>query len=82
MDIVRDRFPEAQINDDMLPARGVHGEAVWIEGIDFGLRQLSGLKQGGLVELQGTRFTRRCERGTRRFRGPYSRDWPGEEAHW
>ena len=57
VDIVRDRFPEAQINDDMLPARGVHGEAVWIEGIDFGLRQLSGLKQGGQVELQGTRFT-------------------------
>ncbi len=57
VDIVRDRFPEAQINDDMLPARGVPGEAVWIEGIDFGLRQLSGLKQGGQVELQGTRFT-------------------------
>ena len=57
MGIVRDRFPEAQINDDMLPARGVPGEAVWIEGIDFGLRQLSGLKQGGQVELQGTRFT-------------------------
>ncbi len=56
IDLVRGRFPDTEIDDEMRPARGAPGEAVWIEGIDFGLRQLAGLKQGGQVELQGTRF--------------------------
>ncbi len=56
LDLVRDRFPDAEIADEMSPARGAPGEAVWLEGVNFGLRQLAGLKQGGEVELQGTRF--------------------------
>lgn len=56
IDIVRERFPDAEIEDDMRPARGAPGEAVWLEGVNFGLRQLAGLKQGGAVELQGTQF--------------------------
>ena len=54
IDIVRDRFPEAEIKDYKRPAQGVPGETVSIEEIDFGLRQLAGLKQEGQIELRGT----------------------------
>jgi OOP family OmpA-OmpF porin len=56
IDLVREQFPDADIADEMRPARGAPGEAVWLEGVNFGLRQLAGLKQGGEVELEGTRF--------------------------
>jgi len=52
----RRQFPDHAVRDKMQPARGAPGESIWIDGIDFGLRQLMQLKQGGRVDLQGTQL--------------------------
>jgi OOP family OmpA-OmpF porin len=54
--VARRRFPGHTVQDKMRPARGVPGQAVWIDGINFGLRQLTQLKRGGRVDLNGTKL--------------------------
>lgn len=54
LDVARQQFPDRSVNDEMRPARGAPGESIWIDGINFGLRQLMQLKQGGQVKLKGT----------------------------
>jgi outer membrane protein OmpA-like peptidoglycan-associated protein/osmotically-inducible protein OsmY len=56
LETVRDRFPDLEVRDGMGHARGAPGQDIWVDGISFGLRQLTGLKQGGRIDLQGTRF--------------------------
>ncbi|MGI9475697.1 MAG: OmpA family protein [Hyphomicrobiaceae bacterium] len=56
LQFARKQFPAHAVHDNMQPARGVPGEEIWIDGISFGLRQLMQLKQGGRVDLQGTRL--------------------------
>lgn len=46
-------FPKLALTDDMKLARGAPARAVWIGGIDYGLKQLKSLKRGR-VELSGT----------------------------
>jgi len=50
----RKQFPSYAVLDEMRPARGAPGEELWIDGINFGLRQLMQLKRGGRVDLNGT----------------------------
>lgn len=44
-------FPELEIQDRMDLARGAPDTEVWLGGVSFGLKQLSGLKTGARVEL-------------------------------
>lgn len=54
LNVAKNQFPGREVRDDMQPARGAPGQDLWINGIDFGLRQLVQLKQGGRVDLHGT----------------------------
>ncbi len=56
LEVAKERFPRHAVRDTMQPARGAPGESLWIDGISFGLRQLMQLKQGGRVDLQGTKL--------------------------
>lgn len=56
LQFAKQQFPAHAVRDNMRPARGVPGEEIWIDGISFGLRQLMQLKQGGRVDLQGTKL--------------------------
>ena len=47
-------FPHHQVSDNMRPARGAPKEEVWLGAINFGLSQLSRLKQGSQINLRGT----------------------------
>jgi OmpA-OmpF porin, OOP family len=46
-------FPKASINDDMTVARGAPPNDVWLGGVNFALKQLTGIKRGS-VELSNT----------------------------
>lgn len=61
LQVAREQFPGHAVRDSMRAARGVPGETLWIDGISFGLRQLMQLKQGGRVDLQGTKLGVRGE---------------------
>ena len=47
-------FPDRQVADNMRRARGAPSEEVWLGAINFGLSQLSRLRQGGKINLRGT----------------------------
>ena len=78
--VAKVRFPRHAVRDDMQPARGAPGEDLWIDGIRFGLRQLMQLKQGGRVDLQGTKLGIRGEAESvtayRSIKGDFSRRLP------
>ena len=50
-------FPQLEIDDRMRLARGASEPEAWLGAISFGLRQLSGLKPGARVELEGDSLT-------------------------
>lgn len=52
----RAAFPGARVEDAMQIARGAPERSLFLGGIDFGLKQLAGLKQGS-VDLAGTDFS-------------------------
>lgn len=54
--VVKANFPKASIDDAMTVARGAPKKDIWIGGIGFGLKQLSGLKRGS-VKLDGTELS-------------------------
>lgn len=56
LQVAKQQFPGHAVRDNMQPARGVPGQEIWIDGISFGLRQLMQLKQGGRVDLHGTKL--------------------------
>lgn len=80
LETAKERFPRFVVRDTMQPARGAPGEGLWIDGINFGLRQLMHLNQGGRVDLQGTKLgvSGEAESATayRSIKGDFSRRLP------
>lgn len=50
-------FPQLEIDDRMRLTRGAPEPEAWLGAISFSLKQLSGLKPGARVELEGDRLT-------------------------
>ena len=76
----QERFPGRNVEDEMQPARGAPGRSVWFDGVSFGLQQLTQLKRGGRVDLQGTGLAVSGEAASvlayRNIKGNFSRRLP------
>ena len=66
--IARANFPGLELDDRMKLANGAPPRATWLGGVSFGLKQLSGLKRGG-IRLEDEQFSINGEAvDTRRYK--------------